>query len=309
MNPLLAASLLPKQPETWQPISRRLAGEPLEDPIEDFPNYLRDGLVHWAERQVKEDLARKVLLRLRMQQMEYSTMASSLCKRLANPYVDRALDILDALVFFGRLPLAKALDELEEILFDGGSVWRVDLQEGCLERRVDSATKALVQQARESAARSGRDEASALLATAWAKTYGVHPEPDAAYAAAVKAVEFVAGRIVLPKNTDPSLGQVLSTLDQGRQKYEMAIPAADGNPASIDAFVSVLELFYRGHRDRHAGGSTNVPTTQASAEAAVPLAALLVHWFTQGVVRKLPDQPKRRRKSGSGGEVGSTTAG
>jgi hypothetical protein len=59
----------------------------------------------------------------------------------------------------------------------------------------------------------------------------------------------------------------------------------------------MVNLLWFGQRDRHAGGATNGPITQAAAEAAVPAAALLVHWIATGTLRKLPDQPKRRRKS------------
>jgi hypothetical protein len=157
MNPaLLAVNLLPKQPEAWQPMSQRLAGEPIEEPIEDFPDYLCTALVSWAATHVKEPLAKKVMLRLRQDQDQNLNWAGTLCARLKNPWVDHALDILDALVFFGRLPLGKALDELDEILTDGGSVWRTDVTEGCLERRVGAATKQLVQTAKASGTAAGK---------------------------------------------------------------------------------------------------------------------------------------------------------
>jgi hypothetical protein len=50
--------------------------------------------------------------------------------------------------------------------------------------------------------------------------------------------------------------------------------------------VELINLLWHGQRDRHAGGPTSSPITQRAAETAVHAAALLVHWFTEGSIRK-----------------------
>jgi hypothetical protein len=65
------------------------------------------------------------------------------------------------------------------------------------------------------------------------------------------------------------------------------IEAAIGVDAVQD-IVGMLRLLHRAQSDRHGSPEPAPPVvmTQAEAEAAVHLAATLVHWFDSGAVRR-----------------------
>jgi hypothetical protein len=50
--------------------------------------------------------------------------------------------------------------------------------------------------------------------------------------------------------------------------------------------VEMLTALWEGQRSRHAGTASARRQTQAEAEAAVHLAAVLVQWLTSGLLRR-----------------------
>ncbi|MFJ9473053.1 hypothetical protein [Streptomyces caniferus] len=175
--------------------------------------------------------------------------------------------------------------ELELILTEGGSAYTINPNNDGLCLRVDATLRHAMDEAVKAADRQKQNSGDHLR-EAFAAAYGIKPNPSVAYSHAIKAVEAVANPIFLPNSTEPTLGAVRSTLDQGRKKYEMVIDDRAGAPASIDAAVELLNLLWHGQRDRHAGGPTSRAVSQEAAETAVHAAALLVHWMASGAIRK-----------------------
>lgn len=80
---------------------------------------------------------------------------------------------------------ARAVTQSIGLLELAGSAWRVNSTKSGLERRVDPTSTAAAQ---ATIAASSR-EPSEHLSAAWAAAYGRSPDPDKAYAEAVKAVD------------------------------------------------------------------------------------------------------------------------
>jgi hypothetical protein len=169
--------------------------------------------------------------------------------------------------------------ELERLLVRGSSATKVahvgDHFE--LQDRIDST----VEQAAKSAAAPGSASAH-HLALAWSLVYGQNKIPNASYADAVLAAEFVVCAVVIPKDPQPSLGKAIPALRDAPTKFQSTL-GEDG----IEAAIAMMKALWRQHK-RHAGTDSTEPivTTQEEAEAAVHLAATLVHWFTSGVVSR-----------------------
>ncbi|WP_030557093.1 hypothetical protein [Streptomyces exfoliatus] len=174
---------------------------------------------------------------------------------------------------------------LEGILREGDSAFAVSEDCSGLEHRIDETLHATYAKAVEAGAEKAKTAGDHLRA-AFSEVYGLKPDPSAAYARAIKAVEAVANPLFLPNAPEPTLGKVRSHLDQGRHKYEMVIADKTGAPADIDAVVAMISLLWHGQRDRHEGGPTTAPMAQEAAEAAVHTAAVLVHWISTGSIRK-----------------------
>ncbi len=118
---------------------------------------------------------------------------------------------------------------------------------------------------------------------AWAAVYGRHPDPAKAYDEAVRAVEAAAIPILLPKGMKVTLGTVLAHLRDAGGKWALAIDGT--NDGDVAPLTAMIQLLWKGHVARHAGGPSYRPQRQDEAEMAVHLATTLVQWFTSGAVR------------------------
>ncbi|MFK4070409.1 hypothetical protein [Streptomyces sp. NPDC029674] len=285
---------------TWRRLTDRLNGN--QDPevlYEELPDHLSVPVRQWVGRVVSNyPLVDLVCLRLRLPSKVLNSRSPE--DSLAN-YHDQTnpmifIEIVDALLaclaevnpFTSGRYGASTQDlrqELDYILTEGGSAYTVNPDKNGLCRRVDVTLRRSLEAAVQAADKQGQD-AGKHLREAFAAAYGISPNPSVAYSESVKAVEAVANPLFLPKSPEPTLGAVRSTLDQGRNKYEMVVQDRTGDPANINAAVELLNLLWHGQRDRHAGGPTTRPMTQEAAETAVHTAALLVHWIATGAVRK-----------------------
>jgi hypothetical protein len=197
------------------------------------------------------------------------------------------LDLIDLLLrdLDERWEAPDLAAELEAFLAQGRSVWRV-AERGrqlALERRVDASVTAAAEAAMEAPGSSAGDH----LSRAWSKAYGREPDPSAAYAEAVKAVEAAAKPVVTPKDDKATLGKMVSAFRDRSEKWDVVLAAASGFD-KVDVVRLMAEQLWQGHTDRH-GRPDPVPVTQEQAEAAVHLAALLVQWFTAGSIRTQRD--------------------
>lgn len=286
------------------PLSRRNAGlGPDPTLYEGTPAHLRPVLWSWILERWRENTAAReeLLCRLHLallddvpdgEQIEYLTE-------------DQVLDIIDGIL---RWWPAKQLDDrdrrswgdkaattepgprsnLQELLYAGGSAWRISTDGRALERRVDDTVTA----AADTAVQTAGGMAGEHLATAWRAAYGRNPDPDKSYAEAVKAVEALACPLVLPNKATQGnaiLSNVIGDLSStGATKWELLLTDTQDSPASVEPVVTMMRLLMQGHRSRHSGGPNTRRQTPAEAEAAVHLAATLVQWLSAGVLRRKP---------------------
>jgi hypothetical protein len=175
-------------------------------------------------------------------------------------------------------------DELERVLYEGGSAWRVAERGGQwqLERRV---APEVVEDAEE-AMRPG-DRAAQHLRVAWVRTYGRDPDPSTAYREAVRAVEAAAKPILSPNDDTATLGKMITNVRDAPQNFRLSL-----RPPSYEAtngLLAMLQLLWKAQYDRHGTDDEAVPphAAQPEAEMAVHLAVTLVHWFRGGHVTRV----------------------
>jgi hypothetical protein len=168
-------------------------------------------------------------------------------------------------------------EDLETILRDGGSAWRVsEVGVPHLERRVPEG---VVVGATEVIAKSG--EAGKLLAQAWGDMYGVKPDPSEAYRHAIRATEAAAVATVSPKHLKATLGTMIGDMRSTPNKWTVT---TEGDH-SLESIIAMMETMWTGQTDRHgiAGGEKSL--IPGSAEVAVHLAVALVGLFAGGSIK------------------------
>lgn len=275
----------------WRRLSEREGlAEPDDSLYEGVPPWLRKSLEHWVDSQIMveewgQDAPRAHLLReierrcrieLKWRDGEFSAHRSLIGLMESDPR--KFLDVVDALLTHHADD--DAAYDLKQILSEGGSLWKVDFREDrwVLERRVE----ATVAGAAQSAMRRGR--AGELLSRAWGEMYGREPNPSAAYRDAVRAVEAAAQPIVLPKDPKATLGKIIPAMRDAPAKWRVVLQPDGIDP--VDAVIAMLELLWRAQHDRHGDPDTARPlvVSDREAEAAVHLAATLVHLFSSGAL-------------------------
>ncbi|MGP0026925.1 MAG: hypothetical protein ACLPKE_26745 [Streptosporangiaceae bacterium] len=194
---------------------------------------------------------------------------------------DPIRDMVRRARFFMR---TKEREQLDQLLSDGRMIYRVRADGRGLERRVGAVSTAAALTAADVADQAGYPAAARRLTLAWNKIYALKPDPGGAYHDAVRAVEAVACPLFLPKDSEPTLGKVITHLDQATGKYQLVIADRSNQPASIDAVREMMRVLWFGHRDRHEGGPTSAPITPESAQAAVSIAVSLVHLLAAGCI-------------------------
>jgi hypothetical protein len=293
----------------WRPLSRRgTEPSPDEDALyEGAPNHLAQSLSYWLDalfaQQEKGDYSRgfmaaerragRVAARLRLDlrtvprdkagergRYKGQWSASVALVHLVSEAGGAALlDTVDAALADG---VSKSdADELDLLLADGGSAWRVADDRKSLEQRVDpTATDAF----RQAAAGNPGPH----LADAWAAAYGRHPNPSRAYSEAIKAVETASIPVVIPgtRGAKATLGKVIIDLNDHQQDWRLTIHSA-GTPSEISPLIAMLRLLWQGQTDRHGGSAPTIPVSASAAEAAVHLAVTLVQWFRSGSVHRV----------------------
>lgn len=127
-------------------------------------------------------------------------------------------------------------------------------------------------------------DAGPLLAKAWHYAFGMQPQPAEAMGFAVKAVELSVTPIVCPNYPSPSLGNATSDIrQQGNWVHNLRV---DGDKAPPNQTIQyMLQTLWAGQHYRHVDKNA-VPPSLEQAQAHVQLAALLVGWFSAGVVTR-----------------------
>jgi hypothetical protein len=193
-------------------------------------------------------------------------------------------EYLDAVDFVLHEHPDPAIDELETILREGGSAFRVgSAPDGrlCLERRVPEEIAAAIDSVIDESGRAGLH-----LRNAWSSVYARAPNPSDAYSEAVRAVEVAAIPVVSPSDATATLGKTIGALRADPQQWDLVLQPAKGE--SIDALLAMMDLLWTAQHDRHGKPDTEAPLNVSleEAQAAVHLAVTLVQWFTSGSVRR-----------------------
>lgn len=191
------------------------------------------------------------------------------------------LDVVDFLL--AHRPDAKRRERLDEYLSEAGSAWVVREHDEtyALEQRVDPTVADAV-----ATTISGSERAGELLGAAWHSAYGRNPNPSHAFRECIRAVEVAAKPIVLPNDPKATLGLMIKALRDKPAKWSVEFNPPTGVDA-VETLASMMELLWKSQFDRHGTDDESVPlaVSQSEAEGAVHLAAMLVHWFSHGVVR------------------------
>ncbi len=175
------------------------------------------------------------------------------------------------------------LDELERILAESGSRWKVGVRNGYegLEERVDSTMQTMADDVMEKT-----DETSArLLSEAWHALFGRNPDYSKAYTTAIKAVETIAAPMVSPKNSRYTLSSLAKEMREQKWGFEIE-PNPDGAVEGGIAQVMMNAMMYS-HSDRHPANGVEdgvKEIVKEHAEAAVYSAVYLVQCFKSGLV-------------------------
>lgn len=170
-------------------------------------------------------------------------------------------------------------DQLETLLKDAGSAWRVGIREGNagLERRMPEGVQLAAEHSISNSGTAGK-----FLAEAWQDAFGRSPNPESAFVKAIKAVEAAAVPVVCSNDKTAHFGKVIG---QMRRDGNWSLPfdrEHAENPTS-GVLLDMCQALWSGHSDRHPG-EDYVPTTQTAGEAAVLMAVPLVQWFSSGAV-------------------------
>lgn len=282
--------------------SVRVGGqEPPEQLYEGVPAWMAPLLLDWLRRHADTWAVKQIALRLRLslESERVDELCSVLRSRIQES--DRGqwdlLDALDIMLYMdyevnndlfipqmtptGEFISGSApVSNLDWILTQGGSAYTVT-KRGRLERRVvESVSEMYSRIVKDASQIAGRH-----LTRAWNATYGLDPNPDLAYSEAVKAAEAVACPLLAPKDLAPTLGKAINNLRDSLDKWRFTIEAA-GN--SVETILGMLQILWKGHESRHAGGANSRDQDQSESEAAIFLSGLIVQWFSTGALVRKP---------------------
>ncbi|MFE7719744.1 hypothetical protein ACFU44_11970 [Nocardia rhizosphaerihabitans] len=278
---------------TWRRHSHRIAGQ-MPDPI--WHEELSDSLEH----QVREWLGAHLMDARKRQQLAarlnftpngdfWYLKAKGVPRHDLLDWLDAALDVIASYPRRYSIELDMDVDsvkQLDAVLRDGHSVWKVGSTGDALVRRQDPTATAAVRQAVESAGADNRNAVATHLQAAWNAAYGLRSDPSVAYREAILAVEAASIPVVVPHQVGATLGHVLGQLDRQGHLYRIGINDRSGVSAPASAVVAMIRLLWEGHTDRHEGVTPAIPITLEAAQMASTLAVTLVQWFTTGAIQR-----------------------
>ncbi|WP_206309390.1 hypothetical protein [Streptomyces sp. A0642] len=273
--------------------------EPTADgPYDGVPDHLLVALQTWVKESLSyegrpKEAARHICLLLRIAPITSNP-------RLGPQYLgalmlsgNDLLDVIDAtLAYSTTTPTSVVaswrIRELQTLLDNAGSAYRVTDAEDGLEERVDPAVRDAVRHTvADAAAAASSGSAADHLAAAWQAAYGRAPDPQRAYSEAIKAVEAAAHATVQTNNKNATLGTMLGEIGNARHKFKTALSTRPGTDpiAPVEAMMRAL---WEGQTSRHGGQTVTLSETLEAARAGVHLAAALVQWFASGAVTRTP---------------------
>ncbi|KQQ68445.1 hypothetical protein [Microbacterium sp. Leaf320] len=277
---------------TWIPFGADESSYPAL--VDGIPPWLESPLAEWFMSEFYEEYQEDSGLLVRADRMRRFDFASR-----ATPYTDHLRSygpgqvwnmlrewekfrFLDWLIRDNVTQGEDGNEELEELLRDGGSKWRVGVRRGeaGLEERVAQGVAEAAESVMATPGHAGE-----LLSAAWHSAFGVSPDPERAYSKAIKAVEAAAIPVVSPNNTSATLGSVLAQMRDQRD-WKLELTREESTNSSAGTLLGMVQTLWKGQNDRHAGAAGYTASTRAEAEAAVMLAVPLVQWFGSGAIAR-----------------------
>lgn len=275
--------------------------------IEGVPEWLRASLLDWAQSQYRffrsnsrghggtyvwrHELFRETERRLHVRLATDATLSDGgsawrAITQLAEESQEHFLEVINFLLFemgdeYGS---DREAEELKEILEEGGSAWTVRQRDGAyrLERRADDTVVAAAEMAM-----SAPGSAGSLLASAWGRAYGRHPDPGQAYGNAIKAVEAAAVGVISPNNARATLGTMIKDIEAAPHKWVFALTTAP-HVDPVGTVTNMMQCLWTGQAGRHGSAAAiHVDNTQREAEVALSLAIPLIQWFSDGAIRRV----------------------
>lgn len=196
------------------------------------------------------------------------------------------LDLIDATLHL-QSPAENNWKEIDNKLLLGGAPWRVGEDKASLVRPVADETQAIF-----SRATAAHDEATTELKAAWHKAFGPDPDPSSAWNHAIKALEEVLVREVVPNKSKATLANVIGELDARNGVVWKMFFSKSNADYDIEPLVSILRMVWP-NPDRHGGSSDKRVPSEHEARAVVSLAATILQWHRDGwlVRRQSPNSP------------------
>lgn len=267
----------------FKPFSvRRGLREPFEL-VDGIPPHIVVPLVEWFDKQVVDDfvgpdgrLLSSIISILQWEIAERDPVARYRAILEHMSYDEDAF--LDALDLLCTLAGERDLDELDQILETGLSLYRVRVSSPRgLEERLSEQSRAVIAQAA-----SASDAAGEHIAEAWASAYGRSPNPTAAWNSAVKAVEFLLQPIVEPKSGSARLGTMMPVLRRKPDDWTFVVAGKDADN-SARPFLQAAEIITY-EPGRH-GTDPNRATIE-QARVVVLQAVTIIEWLRAGALTR-----------------------
>lgn len=267
-----------------------------DEPSEGLPPWLKGPVLEWvndaflAGGYEQDEALRALQLDFRLERPLGGQVSArnDLIKRMRDDD-EFALDVLDWMVHNHRYFSAghqsqEWVDELGQLLNQGGSAWEVvtvEYMSHQLIRRVVGPVVEVLEQTASDATR-----AHGHLSAAWSKLMGRGPDPSGAYREAVKAVEAVAKPVVLPKDDRATMGLMIAAMRDKPAKWSTTLGTVDGVRAQMEAV-------WTGQFDRHGTDDEDAPlnVSQEEADAAFSICLNLVRQFAGGHIVPSDVQP------------------
>lgn len=185
-------------PRSWQPLSTRRGGTPIDETWQEgIPPWIDQAVRSWLSVMLirtHERLFARLHFTGKFGDRERWRLVRSLNEADLLDWIDGALKVnADKHREFGLPDSSFLFDtkDLQTILAEGHSIWKVSDGLDGLERRQEDTVTAAAHQAAQTAESYGRVAAAERLKSAWSKTYGLHPDPSKAFGEAILAVEAV----------------------------------------------------------------------------------------------------------------------
>jgi hypothetical protein len=293
----VAGKLTDMTDETWRPLGMDDAEAATYDALhEGIPHWLQTSFWTWMRGSFTSQVGRPprdVFNRPLLREAERVCRFSTEYERVEIPAGVEAIRRVFLRNDLGALRVADFLlsrvtnvraVHLEDMLVQTGSAWKVGTRSGKpgLVRRVPEGVQTFADATMASAGMAGQ-----RLAQAWERAFGINPDAPGAYAMAVKAVEDAAIPVVIPRQSEPTLGHVIGRL-RADGDWSLPLTREDPDAPTSGTVLKLAQALWKGHHDRHGGQPPgSLPeVTQEEAETAVSIAVPLVHWFSTGLVAR-----------------------